>query len=136
MRARTIFPIACLILLPVALDALAEKQRVYSWTDSQGVVHYSQFEPEKTPAQERVLNSSDPATPTTAPPAAPAKPKTFNQANCDVARTNLDNLSNGPADQLMTDKDGDGTPDPMSADDIAAAKDLAERQVKRFCESQ
>jgi hypothetical protein len=134
MRYPVLFPVASLILLSAAFCAQAEKQRVYQWTDSQGVVHYSQFEPEKTQSEARDLNASGPATATKAATPPPAKPSTFNQANCDLARTNLDNLSNGPAGQLMTDKDGDGKADPMSAEDIASAKDLAERQVKRFCE--
>ena len=135
MRARIVFPIACSILLPVALIVHAGEQRVYQWTDKDGVVHYSQFEPDKTKSEARDLHTTEGVA--AAAPAAPAKAapvKTASDdANCEMAKTNQANLSNGKAGQLMTDKDGDGKPDAMSDADIQAARELAAQQIAAFC---
>lgn len=117
-----------LLLLPAALAAHSTEQRVYQWTDSQGVVHYSQFEPPQTPSQARDLHSiSDPA-----PPPPPA-PKTPEQTACDVATANLGVLSGGKQTPLTANKDAKGKAVPMTADEIKAAKELAESQIRQFC---
>jgi hypothetical protein len=122
---------ACAVLLPVALITQAAEQRVYQWTDKDGVVHYSQFEPEKTKSEARDLHSSDGVAPAPVN-AAPVK-SASDDANCEMARTNQANLANGKAGQLTTDKDGDGKPEAMSDADIQAAKELAARQIAAFC---
>jgi hypothetical protein len=126
MRRPVLFSIACLIGLSTSSCAQAEKQRVYQWTDSQGVVHYSQIEPENVQSQSRDLSSSGQAQPAKAQAAAAP-------TQCDIAKANRDLLANGKAGDLIMDKDGDGKPDVMSEDDIKAAKELNEKQVRFRC---
>jgi hypothetical protein len=128
MRRKILIRIAGLLLLPAALAAQSTEQRVYQWTDSKGVVHYSQFEPDNTPAQARDLHS---ASGEPAPSAAPAK--SSEQSACDVATANLAMLSAGKDVPLTSNKDADGKPIPMTAEEVAAAKDLAQRQIDHFC---
>ena len=128
MRRLIIFPIACLIALPAVLFAESNPQRVYQWTDANGVVHYTQLEPDKVQSKARDLHTPDPAV-----TAAPATPKMSNQSACDMARLNHDKLAGAKPGQLTTDKDGDGKPELMNADDIKAAQDLDEVQIKAYC---
>ena len=125
MRRPVLFPIIGLILLSASLYAQADKQLVYQWTDSEGVVHYSQFEPDKTPSQARDLHSAGDV--------APAPPKTPEKTACDVATANQAMLAAGKDLPLTTNKDGNGNPIPMTAEEVKAAKDLAERQIGHFC---
>jgi len=116
--------IAGVLLLPAAFAAQSTEQRVYQWTDSQGVVHYSQFEPEHVKSNPLDLHSSDPLPPVT-PVLTP----------CDIAKSNRDLLAKGKPGKLVMDKDGDGKPDVMTDDDIKAAKELVEKQIAANCKS-
>jgi len=125
MRRQNLFRIVCLGLLPAAFAASSTEQRVYQWTDSQGVVHYSQFEPQRMHSQARDLHSiSDPA---------PAPAKTPDQASCDLAKSNQAMLADGKDVPLTGNKDANGKAIPMNADEIKAAKELTERQIEHFC---
>jgi hypothetical protein len=125
MRRQILLRIACLSMLPAAFAAQCTEQRVYQWTDSKGVVHYSQFEPERLHSQARDLHSiSDPT---------PPPPKTPEQTACDIATANQAMLAGGKEVPYSKNKDADGKPVPMTADEIKAAKDLAERQIQVFC---
>jgi len=128
MRRQILIRIAGMLLLPAALAAQSAEQRVYQWTDSQGVVHYSQFEPENTPSQARDLHSSGDLATAAAPTAT--KPE---QSACDLATANLAMLTAGKDVPLTSNKDADGKPIPMTAEEVAAAKDLAEHQIDHFC---
>ncbi len=123
MRRQILVRVVWATLLSTVCVVSATEQRVYQWTDSKGVVHYSQFEPERTPSQVRDLHSLSDAPP---PPA-----KTPEQTACDVATANQAMLAAGK--QVPLTKDADGKLIPMSADQIKAAKELSERQIQELC---
>jgi len=120
MNRPILLSIAFLSLLSASFCAHSDAQRVYRWTDSQGVVHYSQFEPGNVKSHALDVHASDP------PPQPVLTP-------CEIAKSNRDLLAKGKAGQLVMDKDGDGKPDTMSDDDIKAAKDLVEKQIVANC---
>jgi len=119
------FSIAALVLIAAAVGARSEELRVYQWTDSQGVVHFSQFEPDNTRNQARDLHNSD-----------PVLPKTPTQLACDAAKSNRDLLAKGKPGHMYADKDGDGKPDLLSEDDVKKAKDQVESQIKANCKAE
>jgi hypothetical protein len=122
MHRPILLAIACAILLSAPRSALSDEMRIYQWTDSQGVVHYSQFEPDNTKTQARNLHNSDPVV-----------PKTPTQMACDTAKANRDLLEKGKPGHMYADKDGDGKPDLLSDDDVKKAKDLVDSQIKANC---
>ena len=124
MRRQIISLAACLALASAALVANSAEQRVYQWTDSNGVVHYSQFEPDKTKSQARdVRTTSDPK---------PPPEKTPDQIHCDTAKANLALLTSGKVG-ITLDKNGDGKPDVLSEDEAKTATEMAEQQIKFYC---
>lgn len=110
------------MLAPATVGA---QDRVYRWTDAQGVVHYSQVPPEKVRAEARDIRSHEPALPAPAPEPTPA------ERACGIAQANRALLDSNKA--LTLDKDGDGKPEPMNAEERAAAKELNARQIAAFC---
>ena len=122
MNRPFLLAIAGAALCLAAHPGRAEELRVYQWTDSSGVVHYSQFEPEDTRTQTRDLHNSDPAV-----------PKTPTQLACDAAKANRDLLAKGKPGHMYADKDGDGKPDLLTDDDVKKAKDLVDTQIKSNC---
>jgi len=125
MRRHIVVRVVSVALLSTVFAVKATEQRVYQWTDSKGVVHYSQFEPERIPSQARDLHSLTDA--------APPPPKTPEQTACDVATANQAMLAAGK--EVPLTKGADGKMIPMSEDQIKAAKELAEKQVQGFCKS-
>lgn len=124
---RRCFLALALVALPLA--ALGEEQRVYRWTDADGVVHYSQLEPEHLKAEARDIRTHQPEAP--AAQAAAAKPKTAAEQSCDQARANSKLLA---ANQSVGfDRDGDGQPEPMSTEEREAAIQLSDQQVRVYC---
>jgi len=124
-------------LLAIALYAIAPapssaQQRVYKWTDAQGVVHYSQTAPDKIQAEAKDLRSRDPKDAVAAPaPAEAAKPAESDA--CVAAKRNRDLLAgSGP---VARDMDGDGKPDVMTDQQRASALAQSEVQVDRFCKA-
>ncbi|KFN43625.1 DUF4124 domain-containing protein [Arenimonas oryziterrae] len=122
MSRPTLLAIALLVALPLLASA---EDRVYKWTDANGVVHYTQIEPDKVRSQARDIKVHTPEV-------APPKPTPEDTA-CLRAKLSLDLLAKGTA--LVIDKDGDGQTERMTDEDRAAAKDLAERQVAAFCKT-
>lgn len=114
------------LVLPLA--ALASTDRVYRWTDKDGVVHYSQTEPARIKAEARDVRTTRP-TPTKP---VEVKPKTVRQSNCEQARLNVDLLAS--KQPLTTDKDGDGKSEPMAEADRKQSKELNLRQVAQYCD--
>lgn len=104
--------------------ASADETTVYKSKDANGNTVYSQVE--TTGAQSQQVGGRDPAQ-----PAAAEAPKSEVQVACDSAKKNLELLNSGQV--LQRDKDKDGTPDDLTADEIASEKDLAQRQVTAYC---
>jgi hypothetical protein len=113
-----------LALLPLA--ASAEKTTVYKTTDANGNTVYSQVDTAGATAQQ--VTGADPAAPAAEPAAAP---KTEAEIACDRAQLNLKLIESG--NRLQRDKDGDGKPEDLTAEELASEKDLAQRQTAAYC---
>lgn len=130
--ARPALVLACMFAL--ASMTLHAQGHIYTWTDAQGVVHYSQIAPEKGTAQVRDIKhpSAKASLPEARTQAQPkANDKTDDELSCERATLNLDRLNKQAP--LAIDRKGDGKTEPMTTDDRAAAKALAQRQIDIFC---
>jgi len=110
----------CLALLPFGLAA---KERVYRWTDANGVVHYAQIEPDKIKSEARDVRTSK------GQPVV--KAKSFDERACERARLNAELLAGSAP--LTVDKNGDGKPETMSPEARKAEKALSARQITAYC---
>lgn len=129
MRRHILANTLALLLLSLPTAAWSEEQRVYRWTDADGVVHYSQVEPERVNAEARDIKTHQPAA--TAATAAEARPQSATEKSCEQARANTKLLD---ANQSVGfDRDGDGAPEPMSAEERQAAITLSQQQVRVYC---
>ena len=112
-----------LVLFPGLLPA--QETTVFKSRDAAGNPVYTQIETQGSEA--RNVRGSDPSQPA----AAEEAPKTDSQIACERARENLVLYNSG--DRLQRDKDGDGVPEPLTPEEIATERDLAERQVAAYC---
>lgn len=132
-----------LALFASASIGSATAAEIYRWTDSKGVVHFSQTPPKGVANAKKVENvftasssatttapasTAAPATvaTTAAPAAAAASPA------CTRARENLAVLDGENSVQM--DTDGDGKPDKtLSAEERKAQRDVAQASIKANC---
>lgn len=122
MRA---LPLVCCLLLLASASASAGT--VYKWKDANGVTQYSEKPPTGQKAEERKIQTRDPAG-----RAAAAEPAAAESADCTTARTNL-SLLNGKG-AVLQDTNGDGKPDtPLDDGQREAQKTLAEAGIKAYC---
>jgi hypothetical protein len=106
------------------------KGEVYEWTDARGVTHYSGTPPASGTFRQRVITHAGSAAP--APGQAATPVAAVDDRQCRIARANIAALASerpvGP------DADGDGKPDsPMTTEQRAAQRNLAEAAVKAYC---
>ena len=125
---------AILALIPAALlaaSSLSAQETVYQWKDANGVTHYSQTPPENVRYDSRQIR--DRSLGSIAQKAdAPSVRTPQEIAACDRARLALQQLN---SNFLVTmDKDGDGTPEPLSAEEKAAQRRLSDQAVAAYCE--
>lgn len=118
-------------LLLVALSAAlmpgllqAKETTVYKSKNADGTSVYTQVE--ATGSQAHDVSGRDPAL-----PAAEAKPKTETEIACERSKVNLALLDSGKT--LQRDKDGDGTPEDLTPEELASERDLAQRQSTAYC---
>lgn len=104
--------------------ASADETTVYKSKDANGNTVYSQVE--TTGAQSQQIRGGDPSLPPSA-----EQPKSETEVACDTAKKNVELLNSGQ--NLQRDKDKDGTPEDLTAEEIASEKDLAQRQVIAYC---
>ena len=122
MRA---LPLVCCLLLLASTSASAGT--VYKWKDANGVTQYSEKPPTGQKAEERQIQSRDPANRPAAAAAAPAE-----SADCTTARNNLALLNGKGA--VLQDTNGDGKPDtPLDDTQRQSQKGLAEAGIKAYC---
>lgn len=141
--ARVLAVTALLGLLPLHGAVAA----AYKWVDDKGEVQFSQTPPAagtsyeviKTPtssapaaaAPENTAPSA--ATPaTTSPAAAKAEDAAIRAKNCAGARRNLEILKG--SDEEVTIKDANGLLHTLSADERAARRQDAEKNIKEYCQ--
>lgn len=136
-----------LVLLTVGLSAMAGQ--VYSWTDANGVKHFSDSPPpanvakaQKIQVRGQLTTQSATEQPAADPAAAPASPGPGPalaaaagytaddiKRNCDIANTNLVTLGK----QVIATDDKGAPLDPDAADKHDAMVQKANQQVKLFC---
>ncbi|HEX4855028.1 DUF4124 domain-containing protein [Arenimonas sp.] len=105
---------------------LADKTTVYKSTNADGTSVYSQVETRD--AQVQRVDGRDPNLP---PAQAEAAPKSEAEKACETATKNLELIGSGQ--RLQRDKDGDGTPEDLTPEELATEKDLAQRQADAYC---
>lgn len=121
---------ALLIALSLALSpalAAAEDTTVYKSKGASGENVYSQLE--TTGAEEHKVGINEPEA---GPAQATAPAKTPAQQACDKARANYELLASDR--RVQFDRDGDGTPEEMTAEERASNRDMAKRQVDAYCD--
>lgn len=121
---------ALLIALSLALApalAAAEDTTVYKSKGASGENVYSQLE--TTGAEEHKVGINEPDA---APAQAGAPAKTPAQQACEKARANYELLASDR--RVQFDRDGDGTPEEMTAEERASNRDMAKRQVDAYCD--
>ena len=123
MSPRLLVCAASAALFLSTLAQAEDKVTVYKTTGADGVNAYSQTEGEEA----RQVRSRDP----NLPPPAEEKPKTQAEQACETAKKNLELIGSGQ--RLQRDKDGDGTPEDLTPEEIAAEKDLAQRTATAYC---
>jgi hypothetical protein len=105
----------------------AEKVTVYKSTGANGETVYSQVQVSNSQSMQVDADSPE------AQAAEAAKPEaTPAQKACEMAQANLAVLTSGRPVQF--DRDGDGTPEPMTEDELSTNRENAQRQVRAYCE--
>ncbi|HEU0154363.1 MAG TPA: DUF4124 domain-containing protein [Arenimonas sp.] len=109
------------------LASAAEKVTVYKSTGANGETVYSQVQVASSQAMQVDADSAEAqAAEAAAPEATPA------QKACEMAQANLAVLTSGRPVQF--DRDGDGTQEPMTEDELTTNRANAQRQVRAYCE--
>ena len=119
-----------LLALAAASSPLQAQDPVYTWVDANGVRHYAQTPPEGVQYETRGIRDRTVGTEANRAPAAPTR-TTEEVIACDRARVALQQLS-GPA-LVEMDKDGDGTLEPLTAEEKAQQRRLSEQAVAAYC---
>ncbi|MBS3897177.1 DUF4124 domain-containing protein [Silanimonas sp.] len=131
---RTALLAPTLLALLLAALPLAAEEPVFTWVDAQGVRHYAQTPPaEGIPYEVRGVRNEPIGTTVPAAPEAAARAAVSpeDQRSCERARLSLAQLDS--EQPLTMDRDGDGTAEPLSAEDRAAQRRLAEQAIRAFC---
>ena len=105
---------------------LADKTTVYKSKNADGTSVYSQVQ--SSDAQVRRVDGRDPSLP---PAETGEEAKSETQRACEMATKNLELIGSGQ--RLQRDKDGDGTPEDLTPEELAVEKDLAQRQADAYC---
>jgi hypothetical protein len=138
MRPLTRFATVGLVALCAATTALAASE-VYKWTDDAGVVQYTDSPPDGRPF-EKMKTSGSKSTATVEPVATPeqlaaaetaAPTAGTDGANCAAARQNVENISRFP--EVTMDRDGDGTPEKLTAEQRQVELDRNQGLVTLYC---
>lgn len=122
--------LAALLALGLAAAPALAQDPVYTWVDANGVRHYAQTPPDGVRYETRGIRDSRVGTSTATPPPGPTR-TTEEVIACDRARVALQQLS-GPA-LVQMDKDGDGTPETLTAEEKAQQRRLSEQAVAAYC---
>lgn len=133
MRAIRLIAGACACLLPLA--AAAQQDRVYTWTDANGVTHYSESPPASGAYQERTFSRSGASGPVERDPRQDPEAGTGDDPaaseDCRRARHNLEVLG-GEANVVIDRGDGE-TGQPLDETERANQLELASAEVRIYC---
>lgn len=117
-----------LIALSLALAPgllFAQETTVYKSKNADGTSVYTQIETRG--AERSQVEGRDPKLAAS----AEATPKSETEVACERAKGNLALLDSGKV--LQRDKDGDGTPENLTPEELASERDLAQRQATAYC---
>lgn len=129
---RCIHGLVAALALCVAAPAVLAQDAVYTWVDGSGVRHYAQTPPDGVKYEIRDFN--DRLIGSSTGPKAPTETRSVDEIRaCDRARLSLQQLNSNTA--LEMDKDGDGVPEPLTPEDRAQQRRLAEQAVAAYCET-
>lgn len=112
--------------------------KIYQWKDRHGVTHYTDRPPAEGEFRDRDIERRQPPAPPTEDPADTTVPENADplvmqrEENCRRARQNLETLRD--SGQVRLDRDGDGTPEPLSDAERTHQMEVAAQQVLRYCE--
>lgn len=112
-----------LLLAPSLL--LAQQTTVYKSKNADGTSVYTQIETRG--AESRQVRSKSPE----AQAMAEAAPKTDIEIACERSQLNIALLDSGKV--LQRDKDGDGKPEDLTLEELAAERALSQSQVTAYC---
>lgn len=92
MRAvrRVVVPVLCAVAIGGAAPALAQEGTMYSWTDENGVVHFSDRAPAGRDLQAQPLPESPPPGSVSPQPADSAEPSAAQQRREEIARNSAE----------------------------------------------
>jgi hypothetical protein len=127
---------ASLVLALLAAAGPASAQQYYKWKDANGVTHYTKTPPPEGTQSDRVAVQAAPTGAGT-PPADAAAAGTAGAgattvtAACEQARSNVNVLETNTF--VTMDKNGDGKPERLTAEEQAAQLALARDQVRLLC---
>ena len=129
---RCIHGFVAALALCVAAPAVLAQDAVYTWVDGSGVRHYAQTPPDGVKYEIRDVNDRMLGSETGSN--EPTETRSADEVRaCDRARLSLQQLNSNAA--LEMDKDGDGVPEPLTAEDRAQQRRLAEQSVAAYCET-
>ena len=128
-RIRTTLLAALITFASMVADAT---ERVYKWTDSEGVVHFGQQPPTEADAEAiKVQNGFSTVDPdATAEPTDEEKKAAANAETCRVATENFKMLS---GDDEVRRADDYGETHVLTPEEKASERARAEAAMKRFC---
>jgi hypothetical protein len=120
--------IAVLLLAGMAQALAADK--VYKWTDDNGVVHYSATPPEETQAEAVDIRRGPTPPPASVEARVGSSEADLRAVNCVSSRARLQVLLDN---QLVEIEQVDGTRTQLSAEERTAEITRAEAEVARWC---
>lgn len=134
MRARSAVCLLTLLsLLPLAASAAADK--VYKWTDENGVTHFAQEPPTGERFEERDVREPPVARKSAEQEQQEKEAESQKESDlCLRVRANIKTLED--SDQVRMDLDGDGETDVLGEDQRASQLDIARQQIDVYCRPQ
>ncbi|MGH8052094.1 MAG: DUF4124 domain-containing protein [Arenimonas sp.] len=124
-----------LFIMMLGFPFLANAGEVYKWRDKDGNIHYSDVEPAKQTVQRKVVKNKNAKALTPAEEAAKAKAErdATHQAACDQAKLNVATISDPKNTNINMDLDGDGKPEPITAEQRTAQTERMKANVTINC---
>ncbi|MCB1626723.1 MAG: DUF4124 domain-containing protein [Xanthomonadales bacterium] len=123
------FPRLLLMMLFLCSPALAA-DKVYKWTDENGVVHYDAKPPEQAEAQTVDIRRAPPPPPATVPDQSPPTEEVLRAAQCTSARGQLQVLL---ANETVDVQNADGTRVRLSPEEREAQIEMARKGSEQWC---
>ncbi|MCB1641339.1 MAG: DUF4124 domain-containing protein [Xanthomonadales bacterium] len=125
------FPRLLLMMLLLSSPLLAA-DKVYKWTDENGVVHYDAKPPEQGDSQTVDIRRAPPPPPATVEDQTAPTEETLRAAECTRARAQLQVLL---ANDVVDVQNADGTRVRLSSEERQSQIDLARQASEQWCKA-